>query len=42
LNRMMSIIQPAVILVIALGVGLVAYSVINTILEAVTSLKVKM
>jgi len=42
LTRMMDLIQPTVILVIALGVGLVAYSVVNTILEAVSSLKVQL
>ncbi|MDX6766362.1 MAG: type II secretion system F family protein [Candidatus Methylacidiphilales bacterium] len=41
LTRMMGLIQPTVILVIALGVGLVAYSVVNTIMEAVSSLKVQ-
>ncbi len=41
LTRMMSMIQPTVILVIALAVGLVAYSVVNTIMEAVSSLKVQ-
>jgi type II secretory pathway component PulF len=37
---MMSLIQPTVILVIALGVGLVAYSVVDTIMGAVSSIKV--
>jgi type II secretory pathway component PulF len=40
LTRMMSLIQPTVILVIALGVGLVAYSVVDTIMGAVSSIKV--
>jgi len=41
LTALMAMIQPAVILLIALGVGFVAYSVISTILDAVSSLKAR-
>lgn len=41
LTALMAMIQPAVILIIAIGVGFVAYTVISTILEAVSSLKVR-